>query len=105
MQKRANILVSLIHNPKLLILDEPTVGLDPILRSVLWNYIHRINDDGTTIIVTSHLLDEIEENCDRAGILKNGKIVSLAPIKEYKKKYGSRSFKNIFEEIMQDENI
>lgn len=103
MAKRANLLVSLIHNPKLLILDEPTVGLDPALRQSIWDYIQKINKTGTTILVTSHLLEEIEENCNRIGILKNGKIIALATVEEYKKKYGKhKSFNKIFQEILNE---
>ena len=105
MSKRANLLVSLIHKPKLLILDEPTVGLDSLLREIIWKYIHKINKDGTTILVTSHLLDEIEENCDRIGILKKGEIVAIATPKEYKDRYGKKPFNKIFQEILRDENI
>lgn len=100
MVKRANILVSLIHNPKLLILDEPTVGLDPVLRKSLWKYIHKINGEGTTIFVTSHLLDEIEENCDRIAILKLGKIATLGSLEEYKGSYHNKSLAEIFEEVV-----
>ncbi|MBU0957726.1 MAG: ABC transporter ATP-binding protein [Nanoarchaeota archaeon] len=106
MKKRANILVSLIHSPKLLMLDEPTVGLDSLLRKTIWDYIHQINKSGTTIFVTSHLLEEIEENCDRIAILKRGKIVAIATPKEYRKAYGNRKpFKEIFEEMIKDESI
>jgi ABC-2 type transport system ATP-binding protein len=101
MQKRANLLVSLIHQPKLLILDEPTVGLDTLLRNSLWEYIHKINDAGTTILVTSHLLEEIEQNCDRIGILEQGKIWGVATPAQYKKKFGKKKTLNeIFHEVL-----
>jgi ABC-2 type transport system ATP-binding protein len=101
MVKRANILVSLIHSPKLLVLDEPTIGLDPLLRSILWAYIRKINKEGTTVLVTSHLLDEIEENCDRVAILNLGKIISIAPISQYKEKFGkNKTFSQIFQELL-----
>jgi ABC-2 type transport system ATP-binding protein len=101
MAKRANLLVSLIHNPKLLVLDEPTTGLDPGLRKILWDYIHRINSLGTTILVTSHLLEEIEENCNRIGILNRGKIIAVASPEEYREEYGkNKTFNEIFEEIL-----
>ncbi|MEM4230279.1 MAG: ABC transporter ATP-binding protein [Candidatus Pacearchaeota archaeon] len=104
MAKRANLLVSLIHNPKLLILDEPTVGLDPALRNSLWAYIQKINKAGTTILVTSHLLEEIEENCNRIAILKNGVITSAASVEEYKNRYGKhKSFNKIFQEILYED--
>ena len=101
MKKRANLLVSLIHNPPLLILDEPTVGLDSILRDNLWKYIREINRSGTTILVTSHLLDEIEENCNRIGIMDYGRIVAIASPSQFKDKYGEDVlFKDIFEHMV-----
>jgi ABC-2 type transport system ATP-binding protein len=101
MTKRANLLVSLIHGPDLLILDEPTVGLDSILRGALWKYIKRINRDGTTILVTSHLIDEIEDNCNRVAILDAGVIASIATVAEYKKHYGKdKKLSEIFREIV-----
>jgi len=105
MIKRANLLVSLIHNPKLLVLDEPTIGLDPLLRDILWKYIHSINLQGTTIIVISHLLEEIEENCKTIGILKRGKIVALGGISQYKRAYKNKSLSDIFEDILKNERI
>lgn len=105
MVKRANLLVSLIHKPKLLILDEPTVGLDSVLRDSLWEYIHKIKKTGTTILVTSHLLDEIENNCDRVAILKGGKIAAIGSVEDYFKKYKSKSFNSIFQAIIKNENI
>ncbi len=100
MMKRANLLVSLIHSPKLLILDEPTTGLDPLLRKNLWEYIREINKSGTTILVTSHLLDEIEENCNRIAILNHGEIVAIAAPEQYKEKYGEK-FEEVFKRILE----
>jgi len=101
MVKRANLLVSLIHSPKLLILDEPTTGLDPLLRKILWDYIHKINSSGTTILVTSHLIEEIEKNCNRIAIMDNGKIIALASAGYFKKRYGEGlSMDDIFQIIL-----
>ena len=106
MVKRANILVSLIHFPELLILDEPTTGLDAILRDNLWDYIKKLNEsEKITVILVTHLLDEVENNCDSVGILKKGKIVAFAPLENYRKKYIGRDFKEIFEGILNNENI
>jgi len=107
MIKRANLLVSLMHSPSLLILDEPTVGLDPFLRKNLWSYIRQINSFGVTILVTSHLIEEIEKNCDSVAILNNGTIVASLKIEEYKQKYGdSLSLEEIFKGILENhENI
>jgi len=105
MKKRANLLISLIHNPKLLILDEPTTGLDTILRESLWKYIRQINKEGTTILVTSHLLDEIENNCDTIAILGRGKIITSGLIKDYFDSFpGKKSLNEIFLEVLKNEN-
>jgi len=100
MNKRTNLLVSIIHGPRLLILDEPTVGLDSLLRHSIWNYIKKINKNGTTILVTSHLLDELEENCNKIAVMKKGKIAESRTLEEYSKKYGEKPFARIFEEII-----
>ncbi len=103
MQKRANLLISLIHSPKLLILDEPTAGLDNILRESLWSYIHQINKEGTTIFVTSHLLEEIEKNCDRIAILGSGRILSLGTMEQYKGSFSGKDLSRVFAEVLKNE--
>lgn len=72
MQRRLDIVCAMIHNPKILILDEPTTGLDPMLRKDMWHLITTLNSIGTTIILSSHMLDEVELLCSRVAILKNG---------------------------------
>jgi ABC-2 type transport system ATP-binding protein len=87
MERRLDIACSLIHNPPLLILDEPTADLDPILRKNIWNILKKINQKGTTIILSSHHLNEIESLCDRIAILKEGRIVALGTAEELKNKF------------------
>ncbi len=87
MERRLDIACSLIHNPPLLILDEPTADLDPILRKNIWNIIKKINQKGTTVILSSHHLNEIESLCDRIAILKDGQIIALGTADELKNKY------------------
>ncbi len=77
MRKRLDIACALIHNPKILFLDEPTSDLDPILRRKVWSLMKQLNDQGTTIIISSHFLNEIEELCDRIGILHKGVIINI----------------------------
>ncbi len=77
MQKRLDIACALIHDPKLLVLDEPTADLDPILRVQLWDIIRLINKKGTTIIIASHFIDEIEFLCNRIAILRNKRITEI----------------------------
>jgi ABC-2 type transport system ATP-binding protein len=77
MQKRLDIVCSLIHSPKILIMDEPTSDLDPIARSEMWDLIKEINKSGTTVVLASHFLTELEDICSRVGILHNRKIVEV----------------------------
>lgn len=76
MQRRVNIAVALVHRPKLLILDEPTTGLDIETRYEIWELIRSLVSQGITILLTTHLLDEAERICQRIGILKAGSIVA-----------------------------
>jgi ABC-2 type transport system ATP-binding protein len=87
MERRLDIACSLIHNPPLLILDEPTADLDPILRRNIWNILKKVNEKGTTIILSSHHLNEIETLCDRIAILKDGEIIALGTVDELKNRF------------------
>ena len=75
MRRRLLVAKALVHSPEMLILDEPTAGVDVDLRKLLWNYIKKINKLGTTICLTTHYLEEAEELCDRITILNNGKVI------------------------------
>ncbi len=75
MRKRLSLAVSLLHNPKVLILDEPTVGIDPILRKKIWDEFYELKKQGITIIVTTHVMDEAIK-CDRLGLIYNGDIIA-----------------------------
>lgn len=86
MQRRLNIAVALVHQPKLVILDEPTTGLDIEARYEIWNLIRRLKSQGITILLTTHLLDEAERLCQRIGILKRGRIVAEGSLEELRKK-------------------
>src|SRR3989338_8528256 len=87
MYRRLDIACSMIHNPKILILDEPTGNLDPVLRKKLMALIKRIDDNGTKVIITSHLLGEIEKICDTLAIIHHGKILEMGSPDELKDKY------------------
>ena len=82
MQRRMNIAVALIHQPLLVILDEPTTGLDIEARFEIWNLIQNLRNQGITILLTTHLLDEAERLCQRIGILKGGKIINQGSLAE-----------------------
>jgi len=87
MQRRLDIACSLIHNPRILILDEPTEDLDPILRKDILSLIKRINQDDTTIVMTSHLLHEAEQLCDMIAILHNGRVLKCGTPEELRNSY------------------
>jgi ABC-2 type transport system ATP-binding protein len=82
MQRRVNIAVALVHQPKLLVLDEPTTGLDIEARYEIWDLIRRLRSQGITILLTTHLLDEAERLCQRIGILKGGRILAEGSLEE-----------------------
>jgi ABC-2 type transport system ATP-binding protein len=82
MQRRLNIAVAMIHQPKLLILDEPTTGLDIEARYDIWQLIQNLQQQGITILLTTHLLDEAQRLCQKIGILKSGKLLAEGSLDE-----------------------
>ena len=79
MKRRLMVAKALVHNPPVLILDEPTAGVDVELRRSLWTYVRELHDKGTTIILTTHYLEEAEELCDSIAIVNHGEIVACEP--------------------------
>ena len=76
-KQRFSIATTLINQPKIIFLDEPTTGLDPQARRNLWDLIQEIRDNGTTVIITTHYMDEAEVLCDRVAIIDSGKIIGI----------------------------
>ena len=85
MQRRLNIAIALIHEPQLLILDEPTTGLDIESRYQIWDFIQQLQKEKITILLTTHLLDEAQRLCQNIGILKHGKIIAEGSLETLKK--------------------
>lgn len=81
MKRRLMIARALVHNPKLLILDEPTAGVDVELRYGMWQYLNELNAQGTTILLTTHYLEEVEQLCKNAAIIKQGEIIKNDSVK------------------------
>jgi ABC-2 type transport system ATP-binding protein len=88
MKKRAMIVSSLMHRPKVLFLDEPTVGLDAQTKRRLWDLIRRLHLDGTTIFLTTHYIEEAEALCQRVGIIDQGRLIDLGKPLELRQKLG-----------------
>jgi ABC-2 type transport system ATP-binding protein len=88
MKKRAMIVSSLMHRPKVLFLDEPTVGLDAQTRRRLWDLIRRLHLDGTTIFLTTHYIEEAEALCQRVGIIHQGRLINLGKPLELRQRLG-----------------
>ncbi|MCF7925336.1 MAG: ABC transporter ATP-binding protein [Candidatus Izimaplasma sp.] len=84
-KKKVGIVQGLLHHPKLIILDEPTSGLDPLMQQKFFNLIKRENDNGATVLFSSHILSEVQALCDRVAIIKDGVIIDIQNIKELKK--------------------
>lgn len=85
-RKKVSIVQSLLHNPKLLILDEPTTGLDPLMQSVFFELLHSENRKGMSIFFSSHILSEVQMLCKRVAIIKEGKIIQTENIEALRKK-------------------
>jgi len=88
MKRRLQIARALLHRPKILFLDEPTVGLDPQTRRRLWEIIRGLNQQGMTILLTTHYMEEVEYLCDRIGILDGGTLIEVGTLEQLRRKHG-----------------
>lgn len=100
MKKRVSLAVSMIHSPDILLLDEPTVGIDPVLRCQIWEYLQAFKNQGKTIIVTTHVMDEIK-NCDFAALLRDGHVIVKDTIPNLLKRSPDGNIETLFFEKTQ----
>jgi ABC-2 type transport system ATP-binding protein len=91
MIRRLEIAQAVIHKPFILFLDEPTVGLDPIARAGVWNYVRTLAETGTTVLLTTHYMEEADAICDRIAIMHNGSIAAIGSPAELKESIGDRN--------------
>ena len=89
MKRRVLVAQALVHRPPVIVLDEPTAGVDVELRQSLWKFISRLNQDGHTILLTTHYLEEAESLCGRIAMLKSGQVVALDTTQNLLARYGS----------------
>lgn len=90
--------ISLLHEPMIVFLDEPTGGVDPVTRRQFWEMIYKASEDGVTVFVTTHYMDEAEY-CDRVSIMVDGKIEALASPEELKRSFSADSIEDVFIEL------
>lgn len=95
MKRRLSLAVSLMHEPEVLVLDEPTVGIDPVLRKSIWEELDGLRKRGVTILVTTHVMDEAEK-CDRLAMIRDGHVIATGSPDELKSASGSATMEDAF---------
>jgi ABC-2 type transport system ATP-binding protein len=103
MRQRTSLACSLAHRPRLLLLDEPTVGVDPQLRATFWSYFRHLAGSGVTLIVSSHVMDEAER-CDRLGFMRQGRLLAEGSSAELRKRTGTNTLQEAFLRFAEDGN-
>jgi ABC-2 type transport system ATP-binding protein len=96
MRRRFDLALSLMHKPRVLFLDEPTTGLDPHARQLIWSYLRQLNKEGMTIFLTTHFMEEAEALCDRIAIMDGGKIVTEGTVEQLLKKHKAKTLEEVF---------
>ena len=96
MKRRVSIAMALVTDPKVVLLDEPTVGMDPQSRRAIWDFVMELKDKGKAVLLTTHYMEEAEEICDRVGVIDHGKLIELGAPSSLKTKYGGEDLEDVF---------
>jgi ABC-2 type transport system ATP-binding protein len=102
MKRRLLLARALLHEPRLVILDEPTAGVDFELRLELWRYIRRLHSEGTTILLTTHYLEEAETLCEQVALIRDGRIAALDTPEGLRRRYEAESLNEVYVKAMGD---
>jgi ABC-2 type transport system ATP-binding protein len=95
LKQRTSLACALVHQPRLLLLDEPTVGIDPQLRATFWAYFRHLADDGVTLVISSHVMDEAER-CDRLGFMRQGRLLAEGSAGDLRTQAGTDTLEEAF---------
>jgi ABC-2 type transport system ATP-binding protein len=101
MRQRTSLACALAHQPQLLLLDEPTVGVDPQLRATFWSYFRRLADTGVTVVISSHVMDEAER-CDRLGFMRQGRLLAEGSAADLRRIKGRATLEEAFLKFASD---
>lgn len=104
-QQKIQLGITIMNDPELLILDEPTKGFDPVNRQLLMRIVEEYQKKGSTVIMVTHQMEEVERMCDRAILLKDGKARAYGAVSSIRKEFGGKSLNDIFLEIYGEEDI
>ncbi len=96
MKQKVTIARAIVHNPEVMLLDEPTVGLDVMAARTLQDFIAQCRDQNKAVIISSHTMSEVERLCDRIGIIHKGRLVAIGGTKELKEQYNSNNLEDVF---------
>ncbi|MDW5552011.1 MULTISPECIES: ABC transporter ATP-binding protein [Methanosarcina] len=96
MKQRLSVIAAVLHDPEILFWDEPSTGLDPQTRNVIWKLARKFNDEGKTLIFTTHYMEEADNLCDRVAVMDSGKLVALDNPEILKEKTGSTNLEEVF---------
>src|SRR4051795_9935825 len=105
MRRRLDLAMALVHEPRVLFLDEPTTGLDPVSRQAIWEEVRRLNDAGTTVFLTTQYLEEADQLADQVGIIDDGRIVAEGTPEELKEQVGNPTLELSVDDREQAEEI